>query len=557
MSIALYLWRVLEAWDPDRHPRGPGGRFIKALGGAPSHGSLADAVHGTASLGPKRQRRGGSGGVTVADAVRDAARLSDSTGRPTHRGVGEHRAHGAPDVADEVDRALADAGVSEDVRRTVSGRARAAADSHGPRPDSLPKRVAAEVPAVPAGRHSDAVKADIRTAVAELEREPGGWIGLADLREKLGDGSSRKEVDDALHALLDEPGVRIIPVANSKALKPRDRAAAVQIGGEDNHVISIDRSVTRPAAPTPAPKMSKSGVDLSTVRGMGVFSEDPEVRAAAERYINAQAAEQDASLEKLRQAGKIGPAPTEAEALDTARMSSGTVSLEEQYGGYRKGLAEFAKAQQQAWARPPKSAEPPPVRGPRAPRTPRPGPAKKAPAAYQFQGAGTPESIAKYDAMDHDTLTGLAKQHGLISEGRSKHQLVDALADNDASRKQIVDVGRPAVEDTGRRVGPLERTEVGGWKSGSRSSGASLGTARAAAADARRELADGIVNAPSRAAARDALSGLSVRELRALAGDMGESVGSKDTKTKLIDRLVEIPGRRLDSAAFDRMARGT
>ena len=81
----------------------------------------------------------------------------------------------------------------------------------------------------------------VRAAYAELAPGPGEWVGLADLRDRLAD-LSRADVDGALMALLDQDGVRIIPVANTKALKPRDRAAAIRIGGEDSHALSIGQS---------------------------------------------------------------------------------------------------------------------------------------------------------------------------------------------------------------------------------------------------------------------------------------------------------------------------
>jgi hypothetical protein len=90
-------------------------------------------------------------------------------------------------------------------------------------------------PPVAAGRD---VAARIRAAYAELASAPGDWVGLADLRDRLGD-LDRASVDDALRALLRHEGVRIIPVANTKALHPRDRAAALRIGDEDNHTLSI------------------------------------------------------------------------------------------------------------------------------------------------------------------------------------------------------------------------------------------------------------------------------------------------------------------------------
>jgi hypothetical protein len=80
----------------------------------------------------------------------------------------------------------------------------------------------------------------VRKAYALLAGQPGEWVGLADLRDQLA-GLSRAEVDEALMALLDQDGVRIIPVANTKALTARDRAAAIDIGGEASHALLIGR----------------------------------------------------------------------------------------------------------------------------------------------------------------------------------------------------------------------------------------------------------------------------------------------------------------------------
>ncbi|MEV8513544.1 hypothetical protein [Dactylosporangium sp. NPDC051484] len=78
----------------------------------------------------------------------------------------------------------------------------------------------------------------VRKAYASLVGRPGDWVGLADLRDQL-PGLARAEVDAALMALLDQDGVRIIPVANTKALSARDRAAAIDIGGEASHALAI------------------------------------------------------------------------------------------------------------------------------------------------------------------------------------------------------------------------------------------------------------------------------------------------------------------------------
>lgn len=274
MSIALELWRVLEAWDADLHPRGPGGKFVKGLGGGGRKHSLADAVKGTAEGGPKRQRKD-KAGMSVADAVRKAARTSDTTGRPTQRSDAEHRAHGAHDVADEVDRALAEAGVSESVRAAISGRARARADTHGPRPDTL-KAPSAPKASADAPGGVDAAKADIRQAVGEIAPR-GEWVGLADLRDRLGDRHSRADVDKALDSLVDDPDIRIIPVANTKALSDRDRRAAVQIGGEDSHAIMLT------AAPATKAEVPAKALPGAEVRQRKVDAAKADVRSAVGR----------------------------------------------------------------------------------------------------------------------------------------------------------------------------------------------------------------------------------------------------------------------------------
>jgi len=82
------------------------------------------------------------------------------------------------------------------------------------------------------------VEARIRSAYRDLARVSGDWVGLADVRERLAD-LDRATVDAALHSLRRQDGVRIIPVANTKALQPRDRDAALRIGDSDAHALAI------------------------------------------------------------------------------------------------------------------------------------------------------------------------------------------------------------------------------------------------------------------------------------------------------------------------------
>ncbi|MET8121919.1 hypothetical protein [Micromonospora sp. NPDC005189] len=95
-----------------------------------------------------------------------------------------------------------------------------------------------EAPATaPAAADVD-VEGLVRAAYRDLATAPGAWVGLADVRDRLAD-TDRASLDAVLRAMVGREDVRIIPVANTKSLTPRDRAAAVRIGNEDNHALAI------------------------------------------------------------------------------------------------------------------------------------------------------------------------------------------------------------------------------------------------------------------------------------------------------------------------------
>ncbi|MEU0529906.1 hypothetical protein [Amycolatopsis tolypomycina] len=81
----------------------------------------------------------------------------------------------------------------------------------------------------------------IRVAYRELVKEPRGWVGLGQLRSKLG-GAAAAEVNAALLELSSTGEAHLVPEENRKALTAADREAAIRIGGEDNHLISIEAS---------------------------------------------------------------------------------------------------------------------------------------------------------------------------------------------------------------------------------------------------------------------------------------------------------------------------
>ena len=78
----------------------------------------------------------------------------------------------------------------------------------------------------------------IVNAYDALKDEPGGWVTLTRLRPFFGD-VSRAAMDDALRKISREPGVTFAPQSNQKMLTDADHGAAMHIGGQDKHVLSI------------------------------------------------------------------------------------------------------------------------------------------------------------------------------------------------------------------------------------------------------------------------------------------------------------------------------
>jgi hypothetical protein len=78
----------------------------------------------------------------------------------------------------------------------------------------------------------------IRKAYGEIAPRAGAWVMLTQLRAALGH-ADREQVDAALIQLNREPDVHIVPESNQKVLTQDERAAAVSIGNQDRHLISI------------------------------------------------------------------------------------------------------------------------------------------------------------------------------------------------------------------------------------------------------------------------------------------------------------------------------
>jgi hypothetical protein len=81
----------------------------------------------------------------------------------------------------------------------------------------------------------------IRRAYGELAGAPGALVSLARLRDELPD-IPRKNLDEALLDLDRQRAIQLDPDPNRKALSDRAKVAAIPLGGEDMHLITIGPS---------------------------------------------------------------------------------------------------------------------------------------------------------------------------------------------------------------------------------------------------------------------------------------------------------------------------
>lgn len=83
------------------------------------------------------------------------------------------------------------------------------------------------------------VQGKIRDAYKALRSEPGAWVSLTDMRKQM-PTVLREQLDDVLEELARNRKIRLIPEENQKTLTDEDRAAAVRVGGEDKHLVSME-----------------------------------------------------------------------------------------------------------------------------------------------------------------------------------------------------------------------------------------------------------------------------------------------------------------------------
>lgn len=104
-----------------------------------------------------------------------------------------------------------------------------------------------DVKARPRGRHKrrDTAEGDgdltarVTAAYQGLAPASGEFIKLRELREHLAD-IPRSALDGALAAMFTAQRINLVPQSNQQALTAADREAALRLGGEHKHLISIE-----------------------------------------------------------------------------------------------------------------------------------------------------------------------------------------------------------------------------------------------------------------------------------------------------------------------------
>ncbi len=97
----------------------------------------------------------------------------------------------------------------------------------------------------------------VRDAYRKLAGQPGDWVDLADLRDAVPDMPAAA-FNQAVKTLARAKDTDIEEQVNQKTLTERDRAAAVHIGGRDQHQMAIHPAT---AATAPVDRSAESGTD--------------------------------------------------------------------------------------------------------------------------------------------------------------------------------------------------------------------------------------------------------------------------------------------------------
>ena len=107
--------------------------------------------------------------------------------------------------------------------------------------------IAAPAPDAPAsfaanGTNAADLSAFIETGYRSLAAAPGEFVSLRELRLRVAERTDRPrpDVDAALTTMFTAQRINLIPQSNQQSLSDADREAALLVGGEYKHLISIE-----------------------------------------------------------------------------------------------------------------------------------------------------------------------------------------------------------------------------------------------------------------------------------------------------------------------------
>lgn len=163
----------------------------------------------------------------------------------------------------------------------------------------------------------------VRDAYRQVDGGEGDWVSIADIRDRTPQ-LTRDQQDAAMMHLLDhQPGTRIIPVANTKALTNREWDAAINIGGEGNHVIRMDA----PRTAVPTDPVADMRAAYARIAQPGQWTSLADLRDATPHLTRA---EQDMAFKRIEQMDDANVVPESNQKALSERERAGAVVIGDQ-----------------------------------------------------------------------------------------------------------------------------------------------------------------------------------------------------------------------------------
>ncbi|HZB29071.1 MAG TPA: hypothetical protein VE465_02790 [Streptosporangiaceae bacterium] len=124
--------------------------------------------------------------------------------------------------------------------RYMDGSGMSLADIHAASGDGAARQDNADAGVGKVAKLDGDVEVGVVTAYRALAGEPGEFVKLSALRGRLA-GVSRADADAALATMYRARRINLIPQSDQLSLTDEDRESALRIGGEQKHLISIER----------------------------------------------------------------------------------------------------------------------------------------------------------------------------------------------------------------------------------------------------------------------------------------------------------------------------